>query len=104
MFSSRRSPRAPIAASGVAVDLPGDQDAAQVGYAFKAGRDVDAFAVNPLIIKDYIAEVDADPELESSSVGSEAPEYRVRTDGSDRTRKITFVTKDKIAACNPKVI
>ena len=54
------------------MDLPGDQDTARVGHAFKAGRDVDAFAVNPLIIKDYIAEVDADPELESSSVGSEA--------------------------------
>jgi hypothetical protein len=53
------------------VDLPGDQDAARFGYAFQAGRDVDAFAVNPLIIKD-IAEVDADPELESGSVGSEA--------------------------------
>lgn len=86
------------------MDLPGDQDAARVGYAFKAGRDVDAFAVNPLIIKEYIAEVDADPIGEQLRRKRGDPEYRVRTDGSDRTRKITFVTKDKIAACNPKVI
>ena len=46
------------------VDSPGDRDAARLGKAFDARRDVHAVPVDPLALHDHVAEVDADAKLQ----------------------------------------
>jgi hypothetical protein len=46
----------------------GEADAAALGEAFEAGRDVDAVAVDPFALDDHVAEIDPDSEPHSASV------------------------------------
>jgi hypothetical protein len=44
---------------------PADADRARIGHHLESGRDVDAIAENVVAIDDDVADVDADPEIDS---------------------------------------
>ena len=80
-------------AANLPTSIVGDTDAAGVGYAFKARGDVDVIAEDVVVIKDYVADVDADPEFDPDCRGDVGVLRRHSALDFDRTARRVHRTR-----------
>src|SRR3546814_15017562 len=78
------------ATADLVAGCPGQADAAGLGQALQAGRDVDAVAVDIVVLVDDVAEVDADAEADALGLRSEERRVGKECVSTCRSRCTTY--------------
>ena len=71
----------------IVADRAGHRDAARLGDALDARRDVDAIAIDVVVLEDDVAEIDADAELDAAVLRARRRCARASCAGSRRRRR-----------------